>query len=286
MPELACLNGEFGPIASAKVSVNDRGFQFADSVYEVVVAYDGRPFRMTEHLDRLQRSLSLCDMPMDVGELGLASLVTEGIARSGFDATLVYVQITRGVQDRNHLYRDDLTPTVLLTFREKQPVNPDWLRDGVRVMTATDERWALCEIKATGLLANALAKKRAVRAGYQDAVLVSPEGFVRECTASNIFAICGGRLITPTADESILHGVTRQYVLECAASVDVPSEERPMTVDELRSSDEVFISSTTMNILQVTRVDDREIGNGGAGPVTRSLQEAFRRGISQPGQVV
>lgn len=281
MPELAYLNGEFGPIESAKVSINDRGFQFADSVYEVIVAYDGKPFRMQEHLDRLQRSLELSDMAIDVGELGLGSLISDGIERAGFGATVIYIQITRGVQERNHVYADNLTPTVLLTFREKHPVKADWYRDGVSVMSVKDERWALCEIKATGLLANVIAKNRAVRSGFQDALLLSSDGLVRECTASNVFAIGSGNLITPAADTSILHGITRNYVLECAESAGVVSEERSLTLDELYAADEVFVSSTMVDILPVTRVDERAIGEGGVGPVTKRLQEAFRAGMSR-----
>ena len=279
MPELAWLNGVFMPVADAKVSIDDRGFQFADSVYEVIVAYDGKPFLMEEHLSRLSRSLSLCDMPVDLDALGLERLIMEGLERSGFAATVVYVQITRGVQERNHAFRDGLTPTVLLTFREKHPVNPDWYRDGVSVMSAADHRWAMCEIKATALLANILAKNRAIRAGFHDAVLVTAEGIVRECTASNIFAIHEGKLITPVADESILHGITRGYILRCAATANVSTDERSMTVAELCGSDEVFISSTTVDILPVTRIDQSAVGDGSVGAVTRSLMVAYRQGL-------
>ncbi len=284
MPELACINGNFCPIDEATVSINDRGFQFADSVYEVIVAYDGKPFLMNEHLERLSRSLSLCDMPMDLDELKIEQLIADGLSRSAFSATVIYIQITRGVQERNHLYRDGLTPTVLLTFREKPAADPDRYRDGVGLMSTEDQRWAMCEIKATGLLPNVLAKNRAVRAGFQDAVLVTSDGLVRECTASNIFVIHAGALITPVADESILHGITRDYVLRCAALANVPTDERSMTVEELCGSDEAFISSTMVDILPVTRIDQQNVGDGTVGPVTRALMAAYRQGMPHAAQ--
>ncbi|MEE9293901.1 MAG: aminotransferase class IV [Phycisphaerae bacterium] len=282
MPEIAYVNGRFCPIDEAVISINDRGFQFADSVYEVVAAYEGAPFRLQAHLDRLRRSLSLIDMEIDERRIDFAGIIREGIARAGFARTLAYLQVTRGVQARSHLHSADLAPTVVATFRPKPEVDPAARAAGISVVTVCDTRRVECEIKATALLANVLALNRARRKGYDDAIFVSPAGEIREGTASNVFVVRHGMLMTPVCDASILHGVTRQFVLECARRIEHPVRETRLTVADLQSADEAFFSSTTQDILAVTRVNRKPIGSGGVGPVTERLCETFLEGLGQP----
>jgi len=279
MPEIAYVNGRFLPLADAVVSVEDRGFQFADGVYEVAVAYGSEVFRLQAHLDRLRRSLALIDMNPDLDALRLEPVIGDGVAQAGFDQTLVYIQITRGRQPRSHVYHRDLQPTVIATFKRKPSVDPQLRTKGIAVLTVEDFRWPLCEIKSIALLPNVLAKNRALRDGYDDAVFVTVDGYVREATAANVFAIIGGKLITPVTDASILHGVTRGYILECAAKAGVDCREGGLTVTQLESADEAFVSSTTLDMLPVRRVNGRTIGSAVPGPVTQRLYRTFLDGL-------
>lgn len=281
MPDLAYVNGCFCDPADAVISIDDRGFQYADGVYEVIVAHNGTPFKMAEHLSRLRRSLELIDLVVD-DSVDFDSIIREGIKRAGHRDTMVYLQVTRGVQARSHVYRDDLTPTIVATFRPKPVVDDAVRAAGVPVVTVDDMRRKECEIKATALLPNVMALNRARRDGYHDAVFVSATGEVREATSSNVFAVRNGRLITPARSASILHGITRQYILECAARSDVTVVEAPLTVDELQTADEAFLSSTTIDILAITRVNAHQIGNGSPGPVTDRLYAAFLEGLREP----
>ncbi len=276
MTEIAYANGEFLPVGEAKVSIDDRGFQFGDGIYEVLVAYGGRPFLMQEHLKRLQRSASA--IGLDLGRIPhpLEPIILEGISRSGLGEALVYIQITRGVAPRSHAIPENLVPTVVMTFREL-PVVPDEVRSrGVKVMTALDQRWANCRVKAITLLPNVLAKSEALRRGYHDAIFVTASGEVRECTSANLFIVHGSTLRIPRRTESILHGVTQGFLLDCAAAVDLKVEEQACDLETLRSADEVFMSGTTVEVLAITSIDDQPVGRGCVGPITERVHEEFR----------
>jgi len=274
---LAWLNGEFCPIHEAKVSIEDRGFQFGDGIYEVIRVYDGRPFLLERHLERLCRSVAAIGLEVNVEELGLARVIDEGVQRSGMAEAVVYIQITRGAAPRIHDIPRGLPPTVVVTFRPA-PVVPAELRErGVSVMTTREIRWANCYIKAITLLPNILVRTEARRRGYYEAVFVTDQGEVRETTAANIFAVRQGRLRMPPRTQAVLHGITQSLVLDCAARVDVPVEERAFHLDFLRAADEAFISSTTLEVLGVTRIDDQPVGDGTVGPITRRLHEELVR---------
>lgn len=279
MGELAYINGRFCAPGAATVSIDDRGFQFADSVYEVVVAYGSEPFRLGEHLARLRRSLSLIDLDIDREAIDFEAIVREGIRRAGLPETMVYLQVTRGVQPRSHVWSGDLTPTVVATFRPKPVVDPAVRAAGIGVMTVDDTRRTACEIKATALLPNVIALNRARRAGYDDVVFVGPTGGVRESSSANVFAVRGGTIVTPVRDASILHGITRGVLFECAERIGVAAEECALSVDGLAAADEVFVSSTTIDILPVTRVNDKPIGAGRPGPITEKLYATFLDGL-------
>lgn len=282
MPEVAYVNGEFGPIADAKVSIEDRGFQFGDAVYEVVVAYDGRPFMLDDHLRRLRTSLEAIGMNLDVDALGIDSIIAEGIKRGGFNDTMVYLQISRGAAPRAHAAPTGLTPTIVMTFKELPSISDDVRGRGISVMTTPDTRWTRCYVKAVTLLPNVLAKTEAVRRGYDDAVFVTADGEVREGTSSNIFIVKAGALVMPPRTEAVLHGITQAFLLECAAGIGLGVDERPLSMEALREADEVFLSNTMCEVLGVTRIDDRPVADGEVGPVTKRLHAEFRKRARPP----
>lgn len=279
MPELAFVNGKFGPVAEATVSIEDRGFQFGDGVYEVIAVYGGRLFLLEPHMRRLRRSAAAIGLEYDFDAHPLEPVIAEGLRRCGFTEAMVYLQITRGAAPRSHLVPAGLTPTVVMTFKPL-PAVASGLRDrGVRVMTAIDTRWARCSIKAVTLLPNVLAKREAMERGFEDAIFVTEAGEVRECTSSNVFVAKGGRLKFPPRTEAILHGVTQGFLLECAAAIDVTVEEAIVHIDELRAADEVFMSGTSVEALGITAVDDAPVADGKVGPITRRLYAEFRNRV-------
>ena len=280
MKEVAYVNGVFGDLAEARIPIEDRGFQFADGVYEVVIAPGKRPFRLREHLERLKRSTDAIGLAVDYDALDLPGVIREGIKRSGFEDCTIYVQITRGVGPRDHLYPDNVAPTVVATFKAKPVYDRAFRERGVALETVRDIRWGRCHIKSIALLPNVMLKNAARQRGRFDAVMLGPDDTVRETTTANVFIIRDGVLRTPPADERILHGVTRDYILECARDLPIQSEEVRFTAGELLAADEVFISSTTIDIMPVSNIDDCPIGSGRAGVETLALLERFYEGMA------
>jgi len=275
MPELAYVNGVYGPIHEAKVSIEDRGFQFGDGIYEVVVAYQGRPWLLDAHLQRMRRSAQAIELAYDFDAHPIAPIIVEGLRRSGLSDALIYIQLTRGAAPRSHLIPDDIVPTLVMTFRPLVPI-PDELRNrGARIITVPDTRWANCFIKSVMLLPNVLARHEARRRGFDDALFVTETGEVRECTSSNIFLARNRRLLFPPRTHAVLHGCTQGFLLECAASIELPVEEDVITLDTLLSANEVFISSTSVDVLGVTQINTQVIGDGRVGPLTRKLYQTF-----------
>lgn len=272
---LAWTGGAFMPLDTATVSVEDRGFQFGDAVYEVIFAYDRNMLLLKDHLERLQISASAIGIEIDVLGGKLEGILREGVERTGYPDVMVYVQITRGVCPRGHLFPDDLQPTIVATFREMPRLPETLVEGGARAITMPDIRWDKCYIKAVTLLPNVLAKTEAKKQGAHEAIFITETGEVREGTSSNIFLVSGGKLITPTRNESILHGVTQKHILRCASDLGLPVEERTVTQDELFAADEVFISSTAVEILGLTQIDGRTIATGQVGPITKNLHTAY-----------
>lgn len=272
---LAWLDGRFMPLQDATVSVEDRGFQFGDAVYEVIFAYDRNMLLLKDHLERLQVSASAVGIDIDVLGGKLEGILREGVERTGYPDVMVYVQITRGVCPRGHLFPEDLQPTIVATFREMPRLPKKLVEGGARAITMPDIRWDKCYIKAVTLLPNVLAKTEAKKQGAHEAIFVTETGEVREGTSSNVFLVSGQKLITPTRNESILHGVTQKYILACASDLGIPVEERTVTKAELFAADEVFISSTAVEILGVTQIDDQTIATGQVGPITKNLHAAY-----------
>ena len=276
MPELAYVNGSFVPVSYAVVSIEDRGFQFADSVYEVMVAYSSEPYAIGRHLDRLQRSLREISVAFDVIEGEIEGAVAEGVRRSGFTDTLIYIQITRGVAPRHHEFpRTAMAPTVVMTFKECRRLEPQLYETGVRVVTVPDQRWRRCDIKSTALLPNVLAKQQAVEAGAFEALLVDGEDRVIEASSTSSFCVVGGTVLTAPAGPHILPGITRGILLELAREIDVPLREEFCIVEQYLKADEVFLAGTTTECLPVIQIDDAVVGSGMPGPVTARLRRAF-----------
>ncbi|MBM3279021.1 MAG: D-amino acid aminotransferase [Candidatus Handelsmanbacteria bacterium] len=276
MPEIAFVNGKFLPLAEAVVSVEDRGFQFADGVYEVLASYGGRPFALEPHFQRLEHSLQALRIGLDIHAYGLEGIVREGIVRSGFAETLVYIQITRGTAPRHHEFPAGLIqPTVVMTVKELCRPAPELYQRGVKVVSTPDLRWKRCDIKSTSLLANILSKQQAVEAGAFEALLVDEEGRVTEGSSTSAFCVRQGVLSTAPAGPHILPSITRGVILNLAKALKLPVREEFATLEEYRQADEVFLAGTTTEAMPIVHLDEHPVADGKPGPLARRLREAF-----------
>jgi D-alanine transaminase len=269
------LNGEFVPAASATVSVDDRGFLFADGCYEVTVAVEGCLIALDRHLARLQRTLDTLRIDLDAASL--APLHHELIGRNGLaDVPLasVYVQVTRGAAPRTHAFPVGVPPTVLVRAQEIAAPSRAVIERGTRALTADDIRWGRVDMKTTGLLPNVLAEQAALEAGVDD-VILHRGGVVTEGSHTNVFGVFDGALVTAPADHRILPGVVRGIVIEAARASGIAVVEREWTLDELSAADEVFMTSTTAGARPIVEIDGRPIGGGTRGPVTVQVQALY-----------
>lgn len=274
VPETAFLNGRFLPLAEATISIEDRGFQFGDGVYEVIRTYRGHPFKLDAHFARLDRSAQAINLRQPYPPEQWAKYVTEGLRLAGFPEAKIYVQITRGTAPRDHAYAPDLQPTVLMTIRELQPLNAAIQANGVAAMTMKDIRWGRCDIKSINLLANVLARQQARERGVFEAILVR-DNQVTEGAVSNVFIVRDRKLITAPEGAWILSGVTREIVLGLARHEGLTVQERYCSEQELLGATEVFLTGTTVEVLGVVQIDGKQIGRGQPGPVTLSLAKRF-----------
>lgn len=278
------LDGQFLPVGEARVSVNDRGFLFGDGVYEVTPAYGGRLFRWEQHLARLTQGLGAIGIDFDAATL---KEVKEGLlARNGLDgapAAYVYVQVTRGTAPRTHWFPDPPAAPTVYAFANPfaRPAMEEWVR-GITAVSVPDQRWARADIKSIALLANVLAAQAAVGAGAGNAIFVR-DGIALEGSHNNLFAVFGGVLATAPKSNYILHGITRDFLIELAGGLGIPVEERAIPLSELYLADEVFLSGTTTEVRPVVEIDGRRVGGGTAGPVVRRLYEAFLRALESAG---
>ena len=270
------LNGEFLRADEARISVNDRGFLFGDGVYEVTPAYHGRLFRWAQHLTRMRKGLAALGIDYDAAAL---EAVKKGLlARNGLDdvpVAYVYVQVTRGIAPRTHAFPNPPVPPSVYGFANQyvRASREVWER-GYRAITVPDQRWPLAEIKAIALLPNCLAQQAAVDAGVSDAIFVR-DGIALEGSHNNLFAVFDGVVTTAPKSNYILHGVTRDLMIELAGELGLPVEERAIPLAELYRADEVFFTGTTTEVRPSVEVDGRRIGDGKVGPVARGLFDAF-----------
>ncbi len=257
------LNGSFLPLKDAKISVLDRGFLFGDSIYEVIPAYNGRLFRLAHHLERLSNGLQAIGMDNPLSEDEWGTILGRLIQQSpGVDQS-VYLQVTRGAaEQRDHAIPDVVRPTV---FAMATPIKePSKDNPGITAITLDDVRWRLCNIKATTLLANVLLKQQANEANAVEAILIR-EGEAMEGAASNLFIVSDGELITPPKSNFLLPGITRDLILELAAKNGVPHKERGIRADELEDADEIWLTSSTKEIMPVITLDGRPVADGTPG---------------------
>jgi D-alanine transaminase len=277
---LVWINGEIVPMAEARIGVEDRGYQFADGVYEVIRLYRGKPFTMREHLDRLEKSAAAISLPLPISraamEDGLAKLVT----RSGIAEGMIYLQASRGVSPRNHVFPETPTGTIVAYCRELPPIPAPGTGEGAKLLAVADDRWKRCWIKSIALLANVLAKNEAVSKGYDEAVFVDG-GIATECSTCNLFAVINGRLVTHPVGSRVLPGITRAVLLQCAVELGIEVDERSLREEEAMRAQELFITSTTREISWVARWNDKYIGQGRCGPVTLKLHKALQEKVKQ-----
>jgi len=276
MPDIAFVNELFLPLGEAKVSVEDRGFQFGDGVYELLRVYGGVPFRLHDHLTRLERSARAVGIPEPFGADRWAAVIAEAIRQSGYAEAKVYIQITRGVSPRDHSFSATLVPTVIMTVRALVPPAAELYRHGAAVVTVPDIRWGRCDIKSICLLANVLAKQQALNAGAFEAIFVR-DGEVLEGATSNIMAIQDRALLTPPESPYLLAGVTRLVILQLAREAGLVIREGAMAETDMYAADEVFLTGTTIELLPVARINGRPIGVAAPGPRTADLMGRFRK---------
>ena len=275
MSRIAYVNGRYLPHRAATVHIEDRGYQFADGVYEVCEVLGGRLVDETRHLDRLDRSLRELRIPAPVGRAALGVILRETVARNRVRNGLVYLQVTRGVARRDHPFPDPQTPPALVVTAKSMDfaAMERMAQAGVAVITVPENRWGRPDIKTVGLLPNVLAKQQAREAGAREAWFVDAAGFVTEGGSTNAWIVThDGRIITRQADNGILRGVTREGVKDLLARRNLTREERAFTVAEAMQAAEAFISSATSLVTPVVRIDGKPIGDGAPGPVALALR--------------
>ena len=282
------LNGEYLPIEEAKISVLDRGFIFGDGVYEVIPVYSRKPFRLEEHLRRLQHSLDGIRLANPHGNAEWAELIGELVARNAGEDQYLYLHITRGAARRDHAFpKPPVAPTVFMMSNPLSTPPAELLASGIACVTAPDNRWLRCDIKAIALLPNVLLRQMAVDAGCAETILMrtvpmTGDDFMTEGAASNIFAVKNGTLLAPPKDNLMLPGITYDVVLELAAANGIPHEVRRVMKEEVFSADELLLTSSTKEVLAITQLDGKPVGNGKPGAMfarLHALYQDFKRDV-------
>lgn len=280
MTDWIWLNGEIIPMSEARIGVEDRGFQFADGVYEVIRVYNGKTFTLDPHLERLERSAAGIDLTVPLDRSPLRNEIGKLIAKSGVRDGMIYLQLTRGVAPRNHLFPRQAKPTLLFYARPLPPAHLPGEGEGAKLIAVNDDRWRRCWIKSIALLPNVLAKNNAVAAGADEAVFID-SGVVTEGSSTNLFAVIGQKLVTHPVGSKVLPGITRAVLLECAATMGIEVDERGFVEEEGIRASELFITSTTREVSWVARWNDRYIGQARCGPVTLALHRELGKRIRQ-----
>jgi D-alanine transaminase len=273
------LNGRFLPLEEARVSPMDRGFLFADGVYEVIPIYQGKAFGAEQHLARLQKSLAAIklDNPLTVADW--LDLITKIVSLNASAHQLIYLQITRGIAEvRDHRFPDSVVPTVFIMSTPVAIPESGFVpqEESLSAITVDDIRWLRCDIKSIGLLPNILARQTAIENGADDAIFVR-DGMVTECPAANVFLVKEGVIITPPLNEWILGGVTRDLVIALALENHIPCLQRPVQKMELCTADELWISSSTKDVMPVISLDGKPVGNGLPGELWRRMAHLYLR---------
>ncbi|HEX4523664.1 MAG TPA: D-amino acid aminotransferase [Casimicrobiaceae bacterium] len=269
------LNGQFLPLEDAKISVLDRGFIYGDGVYELVPVYGRRPYRLRQHLARLQRSLDGIRLANPHSDAEWEAIIAGLIGRMAFADQGVYLQVTRGAAKRDHAFPAGVAPTVFMMSNPLALPTREQIERGVAVITAVDERWLHCDLKTISLLGNVLARQLAVDAGATETVLFR-NGYLTEASASNVLLVRDGVIVAPPKDNQILPGITYDVAFELAREGGLPIEVRPVPKNEALAADEMWLSSSTKEVLAVTSLDGRPFGGGKPGPVFRKVHALFQ----------
>jgi D-alanine transaminase len=282
MSRIAYVNGRYLPHRAARVHVEDRGFQFADGVYEVCEVFSGHIVDMTRHLDRMRRSLAELSIAWPVRRKALEAILREVVSRNRVENGLVYVQITRGAAKRDFAFPDPAVKSTLVVTARSTPreAGQKVAEEGIRVITTPDIRWERVDIKSVSLLPQVLAKEAARKAGAKEAWMVDKEGCVTEGASSNAWIVnAEGTLVTRPAESGILRGITRAAVMDYAAAKGMKVEERRFSVDEARGAREAFTTAATAIVTPVVQIDDVVIGNGRPGAIASELRARFHEGV-------
>jgi D-alanine transaminase len=284
MSRIAYVNGRYGQHSAARIHIEDRGFQFADAVYEVIAVKDGAFVDEALHLVRLHRSLDALRIAAPMSDAALKIVLREVVRRNDVDEGIVYFQVSRGAAPRDFAFPKHAKPSLVVTARQRGLADPRLLETGVAVITIPDIRWARPDIKSVSLLPNALGKQQAKERGAFEAWQVDRDGNVTEGTSSNAWIVtAAGEVVTRTADLAILNGVTRQGLLRSIADAGLSLVERPFTVAEARSTPEAFLTSASNFLIPIVRIDDIDVGAGVPGPVTRRLIASYAAYVSESG---
>jgi D-alanine transaminase len=269
------LNGEFMPIEEACVPVLDRGFIFGDGVYEVIPVYSRRPFRLREHLKRLQHSLDGIRLANPHSEDEWVRLISELVELNEEEDQSLYLHITRGVAKRDHAFPQGVAPTVFMMSNPLVTSTPELVESGVAVVSAVDNRWLRCDIKAIALLPNVLLRQLAVDAGAAETLLLR-DGFLTEGAASNIFVVRDDVLLAPPKDNLMLPGITYDVILELAAAASIKTEVRRISEHEVRTAQELWLTSSTKEVLAITHLDGQPVADGRPGPWFRQMYPLYQ----------
>ena len=270
------LNGRYLPLEDAKISVLDRGFIYGDGVYELIPVYRRQPFRLPQHLARLQGSLDGIGLANPHTDAAWESIIRTLIERQPFDDQGVYFQVTRGVAKRDHAFPQNVPPTVFMMSNPLATPSAEQVANGVAVVTADDNRWRRCDLKTISLVGNVLMRQLAADAGAIETVMFR-DGQLTEASASNVLTVIGGKIVAPPKDNLILPGITYGAVEEFAREAGLPFEIRPISRAEAFAADEWWLTSSTKEVLAVTTVDGRPFGGGAPGPMYQRIYALFQR---------
>ena len=266
------LNGEFLPLEEAKISVLDRGFMFADGVYEVIPVYSGQIFRFQQHFQRLENSLTNIKLPNPLTQQQWFDISQTLITRNGDGDQIIYLQITRGTAKRKHTFSHNVVPTV---FMMSDPIIPVPRSTGVKAITYADIRWQLCNIKSVALLANVLLSQQAVEVEANEAILIR-DGYVTEGATSNVFVVIDGVAITPPKSQFILPGITRDLIIEVMQAAGLPVQEAKVSESQLHAATEIWLCSSTRDILPVITLNNTSVGNGQPGTLWSKVWQIYQ----------
>jgi D-alanine transaminase len=271
---LVYLNGEIVDERDALISVNDRGFVFADGIYEVIRVFGGKPFEMERHLERLERSAASIRLELEPSADEIGKIAEDLLVRESAGEASIYIQVTRGSAPRSHAIPKAATNTTFVAIRPPLAPSPELLKNGGAAITVPDDRWARCDVKVIGLTANVLARSAAVDAGAYEAIFVR-DGYVTDAASCNVFAIFGTTVMTAPRTNYILWGITREVVLELAVEDGIDTMEASFRADQLAEADEIFVTGTSSGIVPIVMLNGVQVANGRVGPVTRRLMELY-----------